>query len=430
MIGSKPPNPDPLATGSAASSMRRDSFARLLADGFALATSLVTATLTAHALGPDGKGYYASLMLLATLFVVASEFGIGDALVVLVGQGKAKLADAARATMHATLWLALAGTALFLGTAAAVFAPVRDGDVLVLGLSGALVAVGIWYSTLVSVLLAVQRIIVLAAASAVVSAVTAAVMVALALVYELDLQGAVVASLCGVAAGSVVTLLKARSAGIACAPRRVPGYLAPALRLGVGFQLPSLLVVAAARLDLLLVFTLAGATAAGRYSVALTIGALVVSIPTAIAYAAFPRVSKLDEAEARAFTGRVLRHGMLGALLTALALAAVTPLVVPWVFGEPFRDAVTPTLILLAAGVPWSGQWLLARCASARGTTAMLNWSFGLGFVVMLALDIALIPPYGETGAAVAALVSSCAGLLVAAVMHRGARRPSRTPSA
>ena len=410
--------------------MRRDSLARLLADGFALATSLVTATLTAHALGPDGKGYYATLMLLATLFVVASEFGIGDALVVLVGQGKAKLADAARATVHATRWLALAGTGVFLATAAAVFAPVRGGDVLVLALSGALVVAGVWYSTLVSLLLAVQRIVVLAAASAIVSAVTAGAMVLLAVAYELGLQGAVVASLCGVAAGAVVTLVQARKAGIACAPRRVPGYLAPALRLGVGFQLPSLLVVAAARLDLLLVFTLAGTAAAGRYSVALTIGALVVSIPTAIAYAAFPRVSKLEEAQARVFVARVFRHGMLGALLTALGLAALTPIVVPGVFGEPFRSAITPTLILLAAGVPWSGQWLLARCASARGATAMLNWSFGIGFGVMLGLDLVLIPPHGETGAAVASLVSSCVGLIVAAVMHRAARTAPRTPSA
>ena len=56
--------------------MRRDSLERLLADGFALATSLVTATLTAHALGLDGKGYYATVTLLATLFVAAFEFGI------------------------------------------------------------------------------------------------------------------------------------------------------------------------------------------------------------------------------------------------------------------------------------------------------------------------------------------------------------------
>jgi len=409
--------------------MRRDSLARLLADGFALATSLVTATLTAHALGLDGKGYYATVTLLATLFVVAFEFGIGDALVVLVGLGKARLADAARATMQATLWFALAATIAFLVTATMLFAPLNSGDAVVLGLAGALVAVGVWYSTLVSLLMAVQQIVILAAVSAVGSAVTAGVMVLLAIAYELDVQGAVVASLCGVAAASVLTLLKARAAGIALNPRHVPGYLGPAMRLGTGFQLPSLLVVAAARLDLLLVFKLGGAAAAGLYSVALTIGALVVSIPTAIAYAAFPRVSKLEEAQARAFVGRVFRNGMLGALVTALGLAAVTPIALPWVFGERFSPAVMPTLILLAAGVPWSGQWLLARCESARGATAMLTWSFGVGFVVMLGLDFALIPAYGESGAACAALASSCVGLSVAAVLHFKAHRPQRTPT-
>ena len=52
--------------------------------------------------------------LLATLFVVASEFGIGDALVVLVGQGKAKLGEPPATIAHP---VARAGrAALFLGT--------------------------------------------------------------------------------------------------------------------------------------------------------------------------------------------------------------------------------------------------------------------------------------------------------------------------
>jgi O-antigen/teichoic acid export membrane protein len=410
--------------------MRRDSSARLLADGFALATSLVTATLTAHALGPDGKGYYATVTLLATLFLVTFEVGIGDALVVLVGLGKARLHDAAGATMQATLWLALSGTIAFLVTSALLFAPVDGGDAVVLALAGALVAVGVWYSTLVSLLLSVQCIVILAVVSAIGSALTAAVMVVLAIGFELNVQGAMAASLCGASAAAVVAVLNARASGIALTPRHVPGYLPRATRLGVGFQLPNLLVVAAARLDLLLVFKLSGAAAAGRYSVALTIGALVVSIPTAVAYAAFPRVSKMSEMQARAFVSRVFRNGMAGALLTALLLAAATPIALPWVFGERFGTAVTPTLILLLSAVPWSGQWLLARCASARGATAMLAWSFGIGFVVMIGLDVILIPTHGETGAASAALASSSVGLLVVAVMHLRARRPLRTPAA
>ena len=211
-------------------------------------------------------------------------------------------------------------------------------------------------------------------------------------------------------------------------PRRVPGYLSEAFRMGFGFLVPSLLIVAAARLDLLLVFELSGSASAGRYSVALTVGALAISVPTAIAYAAFPRIASMGDSEARSFTTRVFFNGTLCAIVSALLLAAATPVALPWMFGEDFRPAVTPTLILLAAAVPWSGQWLLARATSARGDPTMLMASFTIGFLVMIGLDFILIPVHGENGAAVAALASALVGLCVAAGFHRWRRAaPSRS---
>ena len=408
--------------------MRRDTLARLAADAFALAASLLTATLTAHALGPAGKGYYATLTLLAGLLVVAFEVGIGDAMIVLVGLGRAKLQDAARATMQATLYLAVAGTLVFVVIAILVFRPVESAERPAVAMGGLLVAVGVCYSTLVSFLLAAQRVALVAAVAAIGSGATAGVMVLLAVAFELHVEGAIFASLCGAGLALGITLLRLRTGGIPVRPRRVPGYLPEAFRMGFGFLVPSLLIVAAARLDLLLVFELSGSAAAGRYSVALTIGALAVSIPTAIAYAAFPRISSMGDSEARSFTARVFFNGMLGAIVSALLLAAVTPFALPWMFGEDFRPAVTPTLILLAAAVPWSGQWLLARSTSARGDPMMLMASFTIGFLVMIGLDFVLIPAHGESGGAVAALVSSVVGLGVAVAFHHWRRAaPSRS---
>lgn len=410
--------------------MRRDTAARLAADVFVLATSLLTATLTAQALGPAGKGYLATLTLLVGLFVVIFEVGIGEALIVLVGLGRARLDEAVRATVQATLWLALVATIAFTAVAVVVLGPVANADRLALALGGALVAVGVCYSTLVSVLLATQRVALVAAVSAVGAAVTALAMSVAAVAFELDVEAAILASLCGAGVAAAACLVKLRAAEIVIKPCRAPGYLPGALRLGVAFQLPNLLIVAAARIDLLLVFEISGAAAAGRYSVALTVGALVTLVPTAVAYAAFARIANLAEPEARAFIGRVLRGGMLGALISALVLAAVVPVALPWVFGESFRPAVGPTLILLAGGTLGSGQLLLARLTSARGEPMILIASFALSFVVMIGLDLVLIEAHGETGAAVAALISSLVGLCVAAALYR--RRPTRgsTPSA
>ena len=410
--------------------MRRDTLARLAADIFALAASLLTATLTAQALGPSGKGFYATLTLLVTLFVVVFEAGIGEALIVLVGLGKTKLQDAARATVQATVCLAIAGATLFMVAAVVLLDPGANADRLALAIGAVLVGVGVCYSTLVSFLLAAQRVVAVAAAAAIGAAATAVAMALLAAFWELRVEGAVLASLCGVGLATATTIVKVRSVGLEVKPGRVPGYLPGAFRLGVAFQVPSLLVVAAARLDLLLVFELRGAAAAGRYSVALTIGALVALIPTAVAYAAFPRMSTMAEPEGRVFSGRVVRAGMTGAFVSALGLAAVTPVALPRVFGESFRPATGPTLILLAGSTLFSGQLLLARLSSARGRPQMLLASFTASFLVMIGLDLALIPRHAEAGAAMATLASSFVGLSVAAAFHWRARAGPSTSSA
>jgi O-antigen/teichoic acid export membrane protein len=400
-------------------SLARDSGARLAADAFALVASLVTATVTARALGPAGKGYYASLTLLATVLVAVCDVGIGDALIVLTGRGRASLTDAVSSTVRALLVLVPAGAVAFLLAGALLFDAGGADDRLTLLLGAALVATGICYSTLVSVPLAMQRVMTASGLSALAAGAAAAAALVLVAALGLGVEGAVLAALVGTAAALAATLAGLRAGRVSLRPRRARGYLGQAVRLGVPFQLSNLLVVAAARLDLLLVFKLSGAAAAGRYSVALTVGALVSAVPTALAYAAFPRLPRL------------LRTGVGAALAAAAVLAAVTPIVVPALFGQSFAAAVTPALVLLAAGVLYSAQWLLARAWSARGAPQALFVSFAASFVVMVALDFALIPGRGATGAALAALAASAAGAAVVGAYHwraspaGGGRRPA-----
>ncbi len=413
--------------GGDTASLRRDSLVRLAADGFALAAAMVTAIVTARALGPSGKGYYASLTLLATLCVAVFDAGIGDALIVLTVGGRAKLSAAATSTAYAVLILMTGASCAFLVAGVALFDPHGSSDRLALGLGGVFVAVSVGYTTLVSVLLALQRMVAVSGFSALAAGATAAVALVVLAGLGSHVEGAMLASVCGVATGLGATLLRVRSERVRLRPQRVPGYLREAFRLGLSFQVSNLLVVAAARLDLLLVFKLSGAAAAGRYSIALTIGAIVALVPAALSYAAFPRVPRLGQAEARVLISRLLVIGLVAALIVAAALAAATPLLLPKIFGPGFAGAVGPTLVLLVAGVLWSGQWLLSRAWAARGDTRPLFVSFAASFLVMVTLDLALIPKDGPQGAALASLASSAVGAAVAAAFH--VRAGARTRS-
>ena len=62
---------------------------------------------------------------------------------------------------------------------------------------------------------------------------------------------------------------------------------------------------------------------------------------------------------------------------------------------------------------------MLCRAAAARDRPRALFVSFSSSFSIMIALDLLLIGPMGITGAAVASLVSSVAGFVVALVYYR-----------
>jgi O-antigen/teichoic acid export membrane protein len=395
-------------------SLRGNSMARLVSETIALAATLVTATLTARYLGPAGKGYYSSLMLLGGLFVLAANAGLGEAAIVVAGRGAFALRDAAGATMAAVLVLALVACAASIGIAQLVLPGHGHREDLAIVFTGALVAVNALYTTALSLLLSRERVVlvgVLSVANAVLS--TAAVW-ALLVASDLGVEGAVLGSVVGAGAAMAAGYVVLPRVGVSPRPRLMAGYMRAALRYGLPLQLANVLVLMTGRLDLILVYHLRDASTAGRYSIALTIGTLVSSAAMALSFASFPRLANLPETEARRLAGTVVRTGTAAAVVSAVVLTAITPVAVPLAFGSPFRGAIVPTLVLIPAGVLWSVQWLLSRAAAAQGEPRLLFVSFALSFVAMIALDLALIDPFGSTGAAVASLLASCLGCGIA----------------
>ena len=106
------------------------------------------------------------------------------------------------------------------------------------------------------------------------------------------------------------------------------------------------------------------------------------------------------------------------ALAVIMALAASTLITV--LMGSDFAGALWPTVILLFANVLWGAQWLLARALAARGDAGLLVRCFSANLASMAVADMALIPLWGATGAALGALLGAVAGLAVCLRAYRG----------
>lgn len=399
-------------------SFRNNLAARLAADTYGLVTSLVAATITARVLGPSGRGYYASLVLLTVLFVQIFNAGLGEAVIVQVGRGETTPQKAVSATMAAVFPLSLAGALVFALVGWLSLHAVSTNDKVALLIGGIVVLFNTISTTMAWFLVSQKKIVLLAILNIVSGTVTTLTIYALVAVVDLQSSGAMVAAALGCGAILVPLLRALRRDGVTFRPVWDGPYLRAAARFGAVVQGANLLVQMTGRLDLILVYRIAGSSAAGRYSVALTLGALVGSIPMAIAFTSFPLLPGISDDEAPGYIAGLFRIGVAASIACSLVLAVLTPILLPVVFGSPYRGAIAPSLLLLPGGVLWSGQWILCRAAAARGEPRSLFVSFSCSFVLMVVLDVLLIGPLGIVGAAIASLVSSAVGFFLAILYY------------
>ena len=419
-----PPSPPPLVLDAVSKpqSLSLNSVARSLSDGAGLVFGLLAGVVTARWLGPAGKGLFSSLTFIAGLVMQACSIGLGDAAAVMVGQRRATIQRALSATLVAGIAAAFVGAFLLWGLAAVAFR--QDWEE---ARTAALIAclglpVSLTGYLLTFVLTAQERIVASSAAMATTSGVTTLALFVFTVLLELSVPGAILSTVVGAAGGLVFAALALWRSGLSLRPRWNWGYLRPALRFGISVEASYLVTVMFLRVDLLLVYALAGQAPAGQYSVALTVGGLVALFPIAISSATFPRLARLEDTEANELTAQVFRFGIAAGILAAIGLAVTTPIFVPLLFGRDFIPAVIPSLILVGGGLLWSSEWLLCRAWAARGRPGLLVWSFGLTLVTMCGVDYLLIPPFGIAGAAFGSVLAPAVGLVVCLVTY--ARSP------
>jgi len=395
-------------------SLATTSTARLSAQIAGAVFGSASSVVTARTLGPSGKGVLSTLVLIAhELLFYAAAFGLGDAAIILQGRGESSAQRAVGATLPLLVLSSMIGGALTVAVAGIVLR--EEWPVVAAPLAVVVILLPVWvfFDFLIHVLNSQEDIV---HTSMVILASTAAstlgVVVALPVLHS-GITGAVIGAGVGPAVAVAICFNRARRY-VVLRPRVDLGYLRRGLTLGAPIAGSYLLVTLSQRLDQLLVFTMSGKVAAGEYSVALTIGLVTTHAPVALSLASFPRLARMDGADAHELIARVCRIGVAAAGIASIVLALASPFAVPLLFGPGFRASVVPTLILLAGSVFWSSQWLLARARAARGTTRPLFASFSTSLAAIVLSDLLLIPILGTVGAALGAVIGGIAGSAVA----------------
>ena len=193
------------------------------------------------------------------------------------------------------------------------------------------------------------------------------------------------------------------------------------------FALTSIIAMAYARLDLVLLGLWKGEAVAGWYGAAYKLWQTVGLLPASLLDAMFPEMSRLSEGREglqrlRALFGMSGRAMLAGGILLAAGGTLGAGGLIPLVFGPGEQTApAVPVFQLLVWAIPAMFLYLLSgHTLYALGKQRRVTGAMAVAGVVNVALNVALIPRWGGLGAGAVALLSEW---LLLTLLYPQARR-------
>ena len=380
-------------------------------------TAFLVAIVLARALGPEGRGLTALYQAGVNVGFALLGFGIGAAIIYYV----ARRALTARQALEAGLSVTLVATALTAAFVAVVLLWFDDR----IGFDGVpywlvIVAVPavIQLQVLEGALRAQGRFGAMNGVELLLPATTLVVLLALEVVVGLTVERAVFAWSLSILTPVLLGYVLIGRANWPRRPSALPALL-PTLRFGWQTQASNLFQLLNYRLDSYLVLIFVNTAGVGLYAVGVSLSEGMWFIVNSVAIVLLTELTAGDAAHAARVTPIVCRNTIAVTALAALAAAATAPLTIPAVFGSAFEDALWPFLWLLPGAVALAGGKVLAAYVFSRGRPLINAWIGAVTLAVNISADLALIPAFGVSGAAIGSSLAYCVSLLLTALAYR-----------
>lgn len=384
--------------------------------------TLVTSILVARYLGPTDRGAYAFLLLPHAFYFPLATMGFGASILYLVSSGQYSASRVATTciAVGATIGAVVAAALLMLWqfdllgeTARGIPDELVLSILLLLPLQGAFLMAQ--RLLLASSRYAQSNYLLLA-----MSTVSAVALMVLVVIAGLGLHGAVAAVvLTYVALGLAAGFLLWREFRPVFNFDR--GFVADGLRYGYKAWAGEVTTRINLRLDQA-ILSFFPATMLGLYSVAVTVSEFLWNLPDSMSVVLFNRIAAEKRLETRAaLTQRIHRTIVAVMAILAVALAAVSPWLVPLVFGEAYRPAVEPLIWLLPGTVALTTTKILVKFLAGSGMPGWSSAVTGIGGLIGAGFYLLLIPQFGILGAAVATSLGYGATAVLAIVLFRRA---------
>jgi len=382
----------------------------------ALVAAIITGPITARMLGADGRGELAAIISVITIAPIVFDLGLGQWLARERARGGSR-SDLLGAALPVALGCSLVAVAL----AAPVSELIGQGRPVVktfvlIGLL--LMPVSVALHVLLGLAIGESRWRLYSATRLVTSVLPVFAIVMLALGGGLTVASAAAAYLLAGLFGGLLLLQRVRGVRRLSFDRR---RARAAVVFGAKGWLSQVAGTANNRLDQALMAGLVSSRQLGLYAVAVTVASITHGLMVAVSAALFPRVAGGD----REIVARSCRVTICFVLVVSAVLAALSPAMIPFVFGAEFGEAVPMVIVLLMASVPLAAAVVLAAALVATNEPGAAMRAELVALAVTIPALVAFIPSGGGFSAAIISLIAYSLRL---AVQLRSTCRAFGTP--
>lgn len=402
----------------------RDWFGSFWTNIALLAIGIVTGIVSARMLGPEGRGQLAEVMFWGAFVAQLGGFSLPSAANIEAARSgmnpRLSSSVVALALAYSVLSLAIFWLFLTLGR-------VTDVSWLVLTYAIAFVPANIVSQSLLSIDSGMQRFGLFNFLRLVPQSLYLVLMLMLTMV---GLASAASFAFAALAGSVLVALVRAVGAWKAILTFPERSTLTRLVVTGAQFYATTILTLLRESGDRLVILAMLDPTALGLYAVAITIaGSAIQTVAGATTTILLPKVvAATDKAtQARQVATATSASLFIAALLNG-AVAAVSPILIPRLFGADFSGAV-PVAVVLCLGQTFR----TAADILAWGLRGLDDWkamptTAGVALVVFFPLGALLAEPYGPTGIALALAAGNFACLVF--VLFRACQKTELEPTA
>ena len=373
-------------------------------NGFVMLLAFASGPILARALGPDGRGNLAAILLPVTLAPVVFSFGLTTYVTRQAARGRS---PALLMGSIGPLVLGLGVFAALLGpSVAALFAGGRDVVHTFVLVGFLLMPVSLFGWLLHSFALGLERWRMVVAAQVISAVVSTAAIVVLYVLGSLTVASTAIVMFATGSLAAIPLLPLIREAG---RPRFRREVVRESLPFGLKAWVGGLGSVANVRLDQLLMTRLVEPRELGLYVVAFTVSNFFLNpVLGALTSGMLPRFASGDSA----LIARVLRTMIAAVALIGALIALGAPLIIYVLFGGAFADALPLAWLLLVATVPFAGLTVLSTALTSSGHPGFGASAEMVTLLVTVPCLLLALSTYGATAAAVTSIVAYSAGFV------------------